>query len=378
MKNKEDITSNGKLFNKFLLMFQSKNKEGIKSKKQLLKGLPEEENTSKAVNEVIQYVTSHPDEASEILQTILNKDEISNDVFKEASIEMSKNKNVPNAAAAIGNAVENSDVSDSMISEIIRKGKLGIETRGRLIKQIDDKNVRRGYIIRELSKIYNRCDKYHSDEALMDAISSIRISSKVQKQDQDINKWIKKIISKRMASNFNKFGFAKVFVFSKYYTPEQMIGMQFAKDVMNEYDELSVKVVPIKEENVIDTMLDAVAMNIAKNYEETGRYIIPQISNLNKLTGGEINAFIHYISSRSKRELNSSEINGIKKQIYGKRRNAELDTAIFNKLIESGIIDSMEDLSEGDRNRAIKAIKGSLDNVILKREEKVEDDEKVR
>ena len=55
MKNKEDVTSNGKLFNKFLSMFQSKNK-GIKSKRQLLKGLPEEEDTSKAVDEVIQYV----------------------------------------------------------------------------------------------------------------------------------------------------------------------------------------------------------------------------------------------------------------------------------------------------------------------------------
>ena len=70
MKNKEDVTSNGKWFNKFLLMFQSKNKEGIKSKKQLLKGLPEEEDTSKAVDEVIQYVTSYPNEASDILQTI--------------------------------------------------------------------------------------------------------------------------------------------------------------------------------------------------------------------------------------------------------------------------------------------------------------------
>ena len=40
MKNKEDVTSNGKWFNKFLSMFNSKNK-GIKSKRQLLKGLPE-------------------------------------------------------------------------------------------------------------------------------------------------------------------------------------------------------------------------------------------------------------------------------------------------------------------------------------------------
>ena len=72
MKNKEDVTSNGKWFNKFLSMFNSKNK-GIKSKRQLLKGLPEEGDNGKAVDEVVQYVTAHPDEASEILQTIDRK-----------------------------------------------------------------------------------------------------------------------------------------------------------------------------------------------------------------------------------------------------------------------------------------------------------------
>ena len=233
MKNKEDVTSNGKWFNKFLSMFNSKNK-GIKSKRQLLKGLPEEEDTSKAVNEVVQYVNNHPDEASEILQTILNKKGISNDVFKEASIKLSKDNNISNTA--IVNAVKESDVDvpDNMLSGILYEGQFGTETTGQLIKQMNDKEVKQRNILRTLNEIYCKCDKYQSDEKLLGALRDIGINGKSKEQDAEVNMWIRKIISKKMAINFSKYGFSKIIVFSDYYSPEKMMEMDFSKDVMNE------------------------------------------------------------------------------------------------------------------------------------------------
>ena len=384
MKNKEDVTSNGKLFNKFLSMFQSKNKEGIKSKRQLLKGLPEEDDTSKAVNEVIQYVTSHPDEASEILQTILNKDEISNDVFKEASIELSKDDKVPNKA--IVDAVKESDVDvpdkNKMIGGILNKGQFDPETTGKLIKQMDDENVKQRVILNTLDDIYCKCDKYQSDEKLIDSLRDIGINGKSKEQDTEVNMWIRKIISKRMASNFSKFGFSKVFVFSDYYSPEKMIEMDFSKDVMKEYDKLKVKGEKknIEESDVVDAVLDAVSINVAKNYQETGSYIIPQIKNLNNISEEEEKKFIHHIASKSKRELTKAEINNIKNQIHGKIRNKERDKAIFNKFVDSGIIDLMERLSDEEIDGAINVIGKSLKTSIsrCKEQEKVEDDESDR
>ena len=381
MKDKEDVTSNGKLFNKFLLMFQSKSKEGIKSKRQLLKGLPEEDDTSKAVNEVIQYVTSHPNEASDILQTILNKDEISNDVFKEASIELSKDDNIPNTA--IVDAVKESDIDvpDNIVSSMINEGDFG-RTTGQLLEQINDEKVKQLNILRTLDDIYCKCDKYQSDEKLLDSLRDIGLNGKGKEQDTEVNMWIRKIISKRMASNFSKFGFSKVFVFSDYYSPEKMIEMDFSKDVMKEYDKLKVKGEKknIEESDVVDAVLDAVSTNVAKNYQETGSYIIPQIKNLNEISEGEEEKFIHHIASKSKRELTKAEINNIKNQIHGKIRNKERDKAIFNKFVDSGIIDLMERLSDEEIDGAIKAIKESLERSISKcrGQEKVEEDEKVK
>jgi hypothetical protein len=380
MKNKEDITSNGKLFNKFLLMFQSKNKEGIKSKRQLLKGLPEEDDTSKAVNEVIQYVTSHPNEASDILQTILNKDEISNDVFKEASIKLSKDDKVPNTA--IVDAVKESDVNvpDNIVSSMINEGDFGTGTTGQLLEQMNDKKVKQRIILNTLEDIYCKCDKYQSDEKLLEALGNIGINGINSEQDTEVNMWVRKIISKKMAINFSKYGFSKVFVFSHYYSPEKMMEMDFAKDVMNEYDKLRTGGNnKVEESNVVDSILEAISTNVAQNYQETGRYIIPQIKNLNKISEEEEEKFIHYIGSKSKRELNESEISDIKKQVLGKTRNTKKDEMIFNEFLGSGIIDSMERLSDEDRRRAIQAIKGALDKVNnLKLKEKVEDDEKVK
>ena len=379
MKDKEDVTSNGKLFNKFLLMFQSKSKEGIKSKRQLLKGLPEEDDTSKAVNEVVQYVTNHPDEASEILQTILNKKEISNDVFKEASIRLPDEFNT-----AIVDAVKESDVDvpDNIVSSMINEGDFGTGTTGQLLEQINDEKVKQLNILRTLDDIYCKCDKYQSDEKLLDSLRDIGLNGKGKEQDTEVNMWIRKIISKRMASNFSKFGFSKVFVFSDYYSPEKMIEMDFSKDVMKEYDKLKVKGEKknIEESDVVDAVLDAVSTNVAKNYQETGSYIIPQIKNLNEISEEEEEKFIHHIASKSKRELTKAEINNIKNQIHGKIRNKERDKAIFNKFVDSGIIDLMERLSDEEIDGAINVIGKSLKTSIsrCKEQEKVEDDEKVK
>ena len=382
MKDKEDVTSNGKLFNKFLLMFQSKSKEGIKSKRQLLKGLPEEDDTSKAVNEVVQYVTNHPDKASEILQTILYKKEISNDVFKEASIKLSKDNNISNTA--IVDAVKESDVDvpDNIVSSMINEGDFGTGTTGQLLEQINDEKVKQRNILRTLDEIYCKCDEYQSDEKLLEALRDIGINGKSKEQDTEVNMWVRKIISKRMANNFSKFGFSKIFVFSDYYSPEKMIEMDFPKDVIKEYDKLKVKDEKknIEESDVVDAVLDAVSTNVAKNYQETGSYIIPQIKNLNEISEGEEEKFIHHIASKSKRELTKAEINNIKNQIHGKIRNKERDKAIFNQFVDFGIIDLMEGLSDEDRNGAIKAIKESLARSISKRQEqeKVEEDESDR
>ena len=365
MKNKEDVTSNGKLFNKFLSMFNSKNK-GIKSKRQLLKGLPEEDDTSKAVNEVIQYVTSHPNEASDILQTILNKDEISNDVFKEASIRLPDEFNT-----AIADAVKESDVDvpDNIVSSMINEGDFGTGTTGQLLEQINDEKEKQRIILNTLDDIYCKCDKYQSDEKLLEALRDIGINGKTKEQDTEVNMWIRKIISKRVANNFSKFGFSKIFVFSDYYSPEEMIEMDLPKDVISESEKLKTGDHVVEEEDVVDDILAAVATNVAKNYQETARYIIPQIKNLNNISEEEEEKFIQYIGLKSKRELNESEISDIKKQVLGKARNTKKDEMIFNEFLGSGIIDLMVGLSKEDRDGAINVIKESLARSILKRQE---------
>ena len=359
-----------------------KSKKNIKSKSELIKQLPE--NTSKAVDEVIKYVNDHPDEASGILQTILKTKGIPDDVFRDASIEMSRDKIIPNEA--IVKAVKESDVSDNMITGILNKGQFGTETTGQLISQINDEKVRHQNILRALSGIYCRCDWYPSDELLLKALRNIGINGKNlernerKKQSTDVDLWLRKIISKKMAINYSRYRYSKVFVFSDYFSPEQMIEMDFSKDVINEYEKLKTDGNEIEESDVTNGILEAVATNVAKNYQETGRYIIPQIKNLNNITEEEEKNFIHNIGLKSKRKLNEPEINDINNQILGKVRNTKKDEMIFNEFLSSGIIDLMEGLSDEDRNGTIKVIKESLARSILKRQEqeKVENHESDR
>lgn len=351
-------------------------KKESKSIKELIEELPE--NTGDAVNQVVKYVNEHPDEARSILLTILNKKGVSNDVFKDASIKMSKEDSI--SSKAIVDAVKESDVvvPDNMISGILHEGKFETEMAGQLIDQINDEKVKQQNIIRALTRIYCKCGNYSSDELLIEALNNIGIDGKKHEKNDEIEMWIRKIISKKMAINFNKYGFSKVFVFSNYYSPEQMIEMNFSKDVISEYDKLKSERNAIEESDVTNTILEAISTNVAKNYQETGRYIIPQIKNLNNISEEEEEKFIHNIASKSKRKLSESEIRNIKSQIGGKARNEENDESVFNQLVDSGIVDLMEGLSDEERNGAIKVIKESLERSILKRKEKVEDDEKVK
>lgn len=337
----------------------------FKSKRELISKLPDD--TSEAVNEVVKYVNEHPDEASSILQTILNKKGISNDVFKDASIEISKDDNIPNKA--IVEAVEKNDVPDKMISGILHEGEFGTETTGQLIDQIDDENIRKQTILRTLASIYGRCNTYLSDEMLIESLNNIGINGKNYEEEPDVALWVKKIISKKMAINFSRYGFSKVFVFSDFYSPEKMIEINLQKDIMDEYEKIGYGNNDKVRSDVVNAILEAIAVNVAKNYQETESYIIPQVKNLNNISKEEEEEFIRKIAIKSKNELSQAEIKSIKSQIEGKTRNVKSDQIIFNQLVESGVIDVMEGLSDSDRKGAINIIKESLERSISKRKE---------
>ena len=148
-----------------------------------------------------------------------------------------------------------------------------------------------------------------------------------------------------------------------------MIEINLQKDIMDEYEKIGYGNNDKVRSDVVNAILEAIAVNVAKNYQETESYIIPQVKNLNNISKEEEEEFIRKIAIKSKNELSQAEIKSIKSQIEGKTRNAKSDQIIFNQLVESGVIDVMEGLSDSDRKGAINIIKESLERSISKREE---------
>ena len=300
------------------------------------------EANERAINIIIDTIQAHPDmPVGEFLKMVQENTELSDHSLVEIIKQMPDIK----SEKATVDAVKEVDLASEAITEIIQEAPVSPVTAQKLVEQIPDEEIQKEQqaeierklkeeeikklqekeeeILSKLNKIYNLCENIN-DSKLVDEINGIEMSTKTE----EINESLKKIIAKKVALDYMKFGGPKLPTMMKVMPATEMLEMNLPDMVEKEYQ----KVKTVYEEQgrsyheynnegkklVKKMILENIAKDVAKNFEEIGDISIPPIESLKSLNEDEIKIFINAIKRPGHQiKIENSDIEMVRKQLKG-------------------------------------------------------------
>lgn len=353
-----------------------------------------------AATQVIELVQKNPHIAQEILKQIVRKEEIPNEVFEKAATEITKLDEIPDTVVSEVVRDDNLEIPDRIIANIIEKGEMNQPETIVLINNLEDDKIKKDKIIQKLEEFYKNCSEM-SEIELVEKITDLNFIQK----DKEMELLEQRIVAKKMATNYKTFGGTKIDILAQCVSEEKMLEINIPELVELEYKELNED----NEKNSIDKsklkvqILERIARNVAKTYNEIGTLIIPQSKNMENITEEEENKFIKKLQVYLENGLEKSELNDVKKQIRGKSNNIKfinyiekikekpqkesesfirntnelLDDKelmnVYEELINSNILNTLKEMPKEKRHRYIDII----DDVLAK-EKYRKDEEKLQ
>ena len=336
-----------------------------------------------AAQKVIEYVRKNPENATEILKGILEKEEIPNKVFEKTATTISKMDEIPDKIIPKAVADSEVDVPDQIIENIIENGDVNRKEKIELINNLENEELKQKQVEEELKQIYENC----SDTNESELVHKLEMTKIVQK-NSSIKKLEQAIIAKKMAVNYKRFGGTKISTLSRYLSEEEMIEINIPEMVYEEYKKISEK----DEKNKVDKsnlkvqILEEIAKKVANNYQEIGDFVIPQSKNMTQLTRKEEDKFIKAIETYVRKKLKGTDVTSIRDQIRGRDANMQLkqyiekmrklpksqleifinnteelvenneELTVYKELKDSGIIGNLQKLTDNKRKDYIKVL----------------------
>lgn len=340
-----------------------------------------------AAQKVIEYVRKNPENATEILKGILEKEEIPNKVFEKTATTISKMDEIPDKIIPKAVADSEVDVPDQIIENIIENGDVNRKEKIELINNLENEELKQKQVEEELKQIYENC----SDTNESELVHKLEMTKIVQK-NSSIKKLEQAIIAKKMAVNYKRFGGTKISTLSRYLSEEEMIEINLPEMVYEEYKKISEK----DEKNKVDKsnlkvqILEEIAKKVANNYQEIGDFVIPQSRNMTQLTKKEEDKFIKAIETYVRKKLRGTDITSIRDQIRGRDANMQLkqymekmrrlpksqleifinnteelvenneELTVYKELKDSGIIGNLQKLTDNKRKDYIKVLNDAV------------------
>ena len=212
-----------------------------------------------AAQKVIEYVRKNPENATEILKGILEKEEIPNKVFEKTATTISKMDEIPDKIIPKAVADSEVDVPDQIIENIIENGEVNRKEKIELINNLENEELKQKQVEEELKQIYENCDDTNESEL----VHKLEMTKIVQK-NSSIKKLEEAIIAKKMAVNYKKFGGTKISTLSRYLSEEKMIEINLPEMVYEEYKKINDK----DEENKVNksNLKVQILQEIARNW----------------------------------------------------------------------------------------------------------------
>lgn len=340
-----------------------------------------------AAQKVIEYVRKNPENATEILKGILEKEEIPNKVFEKTATTISKLDEISDKIIPKAVADSEVDVPDQIIENIIENGDVNRKEKIELINNLENEELKQKQVEEELKQIYENC----SDTNESELVHKLEMTKIVQK-NSSIRKLEQAIIAKKMAINYKRFGGTKISTLARYLSEEEMIEINFPEMVYEEYKKISEK----DEKNKVDKsnlkvqILEEIAKKVANNYQEIGDFVIPQSRNMTQLTKKEEDKFIKAIETYVRKKLRGTDITSIRDQIRGRDANMQLkqymekmrrlpksqleifinnteelvenneELTVYKELKDSGIIGNLQKLTDNKRKDYIKVLNDAV------------------
>lgn len=347
-----------------------------------------------AAQKVIEYVRKNPENATEILKGILEKEEIPNKVFEKTATTISKLDEIPDKIIPKAVADSEVDVPDQIIENIIENGDVNRKEKIELINNLENEELKQKQVEEELKQIYENC----SDTNESELVHKLEMTKIVQK-NSSIRKLEQAIIAKKMAINYKRFGGTKISTLARYLSEEEMIEINFPEIVYEEYKKISEKY----EKNKVDKsnlkvqILEEIAKKVANNYQEIGDFVIPQSRNMTQLTKKEEDKFIKAIETYVRKKLRGTDITSIRDQIRGRDANMQLkqymekmrrlpksqleifinnteelvenneELTVYKELKDSGIIGNLQKLTDDKRKDYIKVLNDAVQKRVQER-----------
>lgn len=347
-----------------------------------------------AAQKVIEYVRKNPENATEILKGILEKEEIPNKVFEKTATTISKLDEIPDKIIPKAVADSEVDVPDQIIENIIENGDVNRKEKIELINNLENEELKQKQVEEELKQIYENC----SDTNESELVHKLEMTKIVQK-NSSIRKLEQAIIAKKMAINYKRFGGTKISTLARYLSEEEMIEINFPEMVYEEYKKISEKY----EKNKVDKsnlkvqILEEIAKKVANNYQEIGDFVIPQSRNMTQLTKKEEDKFIKAIETYVRKKLRGTDITSIRDQIRGRDANMQLkqymekmrrlpksqleifinnteelvenneELTVYKELKDSGIIENLQKLTDDKRKDYIKVLNDAVQKRVKER-----------
>lgn len=347
-----------------------------------------------AAQKVIEYVRKNPENATEILKGILEKEEIPNKVFEKTATTISKLDEIPDKIIPKAVADSEVDVPDQIIENIIENGDVNRKEKIELINNLENEELKQKQVEEELKQIYENC----SDTNESELVHKLEMTKIVQK-NSSIRKLEQAIIAKKMAINYKRFGGTKISTLARYLSEEEMIEINFPEMAYEEYKKISEK----DEKNKVDKsnlkvqILEEIAKKVANNYQEIGDFVIPQSRNMTQLTKKEEDKFIKAIETYVRKKLRGTDITSIRDQIRGRDANMQLkqymekmrrlpksqleifinnteelvenneELTVYKELKDSGIIGNLQKLTDDKRKDYIKVLNDAVQKRVQER-----------
>lgn len=300
--------------------------------------------------EIIQILRTHPDIERAILANILENDKIPDKIFEKTAIKISESEEIPNSV--ITDVVQRNDtnISDESINRIIEGGKISVNERINLMRNVESQEIIESRIKNELLILYKIC-KNKKDYEVVERVEQLKELLNEDEVTLDIQKLIYKVVSKKMAENYYsdiKKG-TRIFQLSKIMPIEDMIEYDLSSMVENEYKNIEEqegkKEGRFSKKALKEQILTEMGKNIADKYDETGIFIIPLSENMKNIDKEEEEVFIKSIQTYSRRQLSKQEIIDIDEQIRGNSKNIQLK--------ENKLINLIKNIPERDKGMSI-------------------------
>ena len=372
----------------------------------------EEELIDGTVDDIMNLIKEIPNKGKvkDLLKAVLEEESIPDKVFEKTAANISKLDNIPDEI--VTNVVDK-DMSDELINNIIKNGDFELNARMSLIEKVDNEAILKDRINTELKILYrNSLDK--TDTQIVDRIKDLKKILKDFDKDAEFKKIIYQIVAKKMAGNLynDSLRGTRIYTLSQIMPVDEMIKEDLPSNVQIEFkkleDDFGKKNGRFNKEELKNQILDEMARNVAYKFKDSNVFVIPQSTNMKKLTKDEEDMFINSIQKYADKKISEKKKKDIRNQIKGNGlqssenqlivsvkklpKNQKNDIInLFIKVLEdgdildtvnqfeqTGLLDELKDIPKEKRDVLIKTISDVVSqkkNKYVNNVEKENDDE---